>query len=184
MGYNEAAFHREKSIERIKMMKKTLGERIAEKRRAKGLKQEELAEALGVSAQAVSKWENDISCPDIMTLPHLAEMLGCTVDELLTGKGEAREAVLLPDSERKSFEKLMLRIYVNGAEGERVRVNLPLPLIKVFLDAGISIDGMSGGKLNGMNIDWQAIIRMVEQGVVGKLVEVDSDGDHVEIVVE
>ena len=165
-------------------MKKTLGERIAEKRKAKGMKQEELAEALGVSAQAVSKWENDVSCPDIMTLPPLAKILGCTVDELLTGKEEAREAVLLPQSERKSFEKLMLRIIVNGSDGERVRVNLPLPLIKVFLDAGIAIEGMSGDKLNGMNIDWNAIVAMVEQGVVGKLVEVDSDGDHVEIVVE
>ena len=67
-------------------MKKTLGERIAEKRKARGLKQDELAEMLGVSAQAVSKWENDVSCPDIMTLPSLAEKLGCTVDELLTGK--------------------------------------------------------------------------------------------------
>ena len=39
-------------------------------------------------------------------------------------------------------------------------------------------------KLGGMNIDWQAIIRMVEQGVIGKIVEVDDGGDHVEIVVE
>ena len=160
-------------------MKKTLGERIAEKRKAKGLKQEELAEKLGVSAQAVSKWENDLSCPDIMTLPTLSEILGCSVDELLT-----REAMLLPESEHKAFEKLMLRIYVNGADGERVRVNLPLPLIKVFLEAGMSFEGMGGEKLGGMNIDWQAIIRMVEQGVIGKIVEVADGGAHVEIVVE
>ncbi len=165
-------------------MKKTLGERIAEKRKAKGLKQEELAEAMGVSAQAVSKWENDLSCPDIMALPSLAKMLGCSVDELLTGKEETREAVLLPESERKEFEKLMLRIIVNGSGGERVRVNLPLPLIKVFLEAGIAIEGMSGDKLNGMNIDWNAIILMVEQGVIGKLLEMDADDNHVEIVVE
>lgn len=165
-------------------MKKTLGERIAEKRKAKGLKQEELAESLGLSAQAVSKWENDLSCPDIMTLPPLAEILGCSVDELLTGKGEVREAVLIPEEERKAFEKLILRIYVNGADGERVRVNLPLPLIKVFLEMGMSISGMGGEKLNGLNIDWNAIITMVEQGVIGKLVEVDDDGDHIEIVVE
>ncbi len=139
---------------------------------------------MGSTTLRLSKWENDLSCPDIMTLPPLAEILGCSVDELLTGKGEAREAVLLPESERKEFEKLMLRIYVNGADGERVRVNLPLPLIKVFIDAGIAIEGMGGEKLGGMNIDWQAIIRMVEQGVIGKIVEVDDGGDHVEIVVE
>ena len=165
-------------------MKKTLGGRIAEKRKARGLKQDELAERLGVSAQAVSKWENDISCPDIMTLPQLAEILGCSIDELLTGKEEAREAVLVPDGERKDFDKLVIRIIVNGADGERVRVNLPLPLIKVFLDSGISIAGMGGDRLSGLNIDWNAIVMMVGQGVVGKLVEVDDEGDHVEIVVE
>ena len=165
-------------------MKKTLGERIAEKRKARGLKQDELAERLGVSAQAVSKWENDISCPDIMTLPQLAEILGCSIDELLTGKEEAREAVLVPDGERKDFDKLVLRIIVNGADGERVRVNLPLPLIKVFLDSGISIASMGGDRLSGLNIDWNAIVIMVEEGVIGKLVEVDDEGDHVEIVVE
>ena len=139
---------------------------------------------MGSTILRLSKWENDLSCPDIMTLPTLSEILGCSVDELLTGKGEAREAVLLPESERKAFEKLMLRIYVNGADGERVRVNLPLPLIKVFFEAGMSFEGMGGEKLGGMNIDWQAIIRMVEQGVIGKIVEVDDGGDHVEIVVE
>ena len=165
-------------------MKKTLGERIAEKRKARGLKQDELAERLGVSAQAVSKWENDISCPDIMTLPQLAEILGCSIDELLTGKEEAREAVLVPDGERKDFDKLVLRIIVNGADGERVRVNLPLPLIKVFLESGISIGGMGGDRFSRLNIDWNAIVIMVEEGVIGKLVEVDDEGDHVEIVVE
>lgn len=165
-------------------MKKTLGERIAEKRKEKGLKQDELAEMLGVSAQAVSKWENDVSCPDIMTLPLLAERLGCTVDELLTGREEPKAAVLVPEGERKSFEKLVLRIIVNGADDERVRVNLPLPLIKVLLDSGVSVGNMGGEKIGELNIDWKAIVSMVEQGVVGKLVEVDDGGDHVEIVVE
>ena len=46
-------------------MDMTLGNRIAQLRRQKGLKQEDMAEALGVSPQAVSKWENDMNCPDI-----------------------------------------------------------------------------------------------------------------------
>ena len=165
-------------------MKQTIGERIAEKRKAKGLTQEELAEKLGVSAQAVSKWENDISCPDIMTLPPLAKILGCSVDELLSGKDEVKDATLLPESERKSLDELMLRIIINGANGESVRVNLPLPLIKILLESGISIEGMGGNKLNGMNIDWNAVLLMVEKGVIGKLVELDAEGNHVEIVVE
>lgn len=165
-------------------MKKTLGERIAEKRRAKGYKQDELAEMLGVSAQAVSKWENDLSCPDIMTLPTLAEKLGCSVDELLTGKGEARDAVMLPETERKNFEKLMLRVYLDGKDGERMRVNLPLPLIKVFIESGMSINVVGGERVSELNIDWRSIVTMVEQGVIGKIVEMDDNGDHMEIVVE
>lgn len=60
-----------------------MGKHIAALRRAKGLTQDELAERLGVSPQAVSKWENDLSCPDIMLLPRLAKIFGVTVDELL-----------------------------------------------------------------------------------------------------
>ena len=67
-------------------MNTTLGKRIAALRHEKGLKQDELAEKLAVSPQAVSKWENDQTCPDISLLPHLAEILGVSVDELLSGK--------------------------------------------------------------------------------------------------
>ena len=51
------------------MMNQTLGSRIAELRRKKNMTQEELAAELGVTPQAVSKWENDLSCPDITLLP-------------------------------------------------------------------------------------------------------------------
>ena len=50
-------------------MNETIGNRITKFRKAKGMPQEELANQLGVSSQAVSKWENDISCPDISLLP-------------------------------------------------------------------------------------------------------------------
>lgn len=57
-------------------MEMTLGKRIGMLRRQKGLKQDELAEKLGISPQAVSKWENDQTCPDISLLPKLAQILG------------------------------------------------------------------------------------------------------------
>ena len=69
------------------MSEMTLGKRIMQHRKRLGLTQEQLAERIGVSAQAVSKWENDLSCPDISLLPVLAEIFGITVDELL-GKEE------------------------------------------------------------------------------------------------
>lgn len=64
-------------------MEQTLGKRIMAQRKRLGLTQDQLAEKLGVTAQAVSKWENDQSCPDITMLPKLAEIFGVSTDELL-----------------------------------------------------------------------------------------------------
>lgn len=64
-------------------MEQTLGKRIMLHRKQLNLTQDQLAEQLGVTAQAVSKWENDQSCPDITTLPKLAAIFGITTDELL-----------------------------------------------------------------------------------------------------
>ena len=68
----------------------TMGKKIRALREKEGLTQEQLAEKLGVSPQAVSKWENDQSCPDISILPELAKILGVSTDELL-GKEETCE---------------------------------------------------------------------------------------------
>ncbi len=64
-------------------MEQTLGKRIVSHRKRLGLTQDQLADRLGVTAQAVSKWENDQSCPDIAMLPRLAELFGISTDELL-----------------------------------------------------------------------------------------------------
>jgi len=64
-------------------MDETLGKRIVSHRKQLGITQDRLAEQLGVTAQAVSKWENDLSCPDITMLPKLAEIFGISVDALL-----------------------------------------------------------------------------------------------------
>ncbi len=69
----------------------TMGKRIFYYRKRMGLTQEQLAERLGVTAQAVSKWEHELSCPDVTLLPRLAEIFGITTDELLGLRG-AQEA--------------------------------------------------------------------------------------------
>ncbi len=70
-------------------MKKTLGTMIAELRKQHGMTQLELAEKMGVTDKAVSKWERDLSCPDINSLPNLAEIFGVSVEELMQIKKEA-----------------------------------------------------------------------------------------------
>ena len=69
-------------------MKKTLGTQITELRKENGMTQAQLAEQMGVTDKAVSKWERDISCPDINSVPKLAEVLGTTVEQLMDGKGK------------------------------------------------------------------------------------------------
>jgi len=61
----------------------TIGTNIKRLRVNKGITQEQLGEALGVSGQAVSKWENEMTLPDILFLPRLAEYFGISIDELM-----------------------------------------------------------------------------------------------------
>ena len=164
----------------------TLGKRIAALRREKELKQDELAEMLNVSPQAVSKWENDLSCPDISLLPELAHILGVTVDELLSGKpAEIQPAVrMLPEESRKDIKDMMLRIVVDSSDGDKVRVNLPMGLVQVAIETGMEMPQVSGNDAL-KSIDLRKIMEMVSQGAVGNLIEVDSaDGDTVRIFVE
>jgi len=84
-------------------MEETLGKRIVNHRKSLGMTQDQLAERLGVTAQAVSKWENDQSCPDITMLPRLAQIFGTTTDALLglnsQPKAPEDEIVEIPDTE-------------------------------------------------------------------------------------
>lgn len=65
---------------------KSIGETIAYFRKQKGLTQSELAEKMNVTDKAVSKWERNLSCPDINTISKLADILDVSVEELLKTK--------------------------------------------------------------------------------------------------
>ncbi|MBQ9316919.1 MAG: helix-turn-helix domain-containing protein, partial [Atopobiaceae bacterium] len=78
--------------------RETLGRRIARMRLEHAMTQERLANIANVSAQAVSKWENDQSYPDILLLPLLAETFGVTVDELLGVEDAAMRTASAPSS--------------------------------------------------------------------------------------
>ncbi|HAW12498.1 MAG TPA: transcriptional regulator, partial [Erysipelotrichaceae bacterium] len=76
-----------------------LSERITEQRRIKGWSQEELAYRLGVSRQAVSKWESSQSTPDLERIIQMSELFGVTTDWLL--KGEIRESYRNEEDQRQ-----------------------------------------------------------------------------------
>lgn len=68
------------------MQKETFGGKVASLRKEKGMTQLELAQKMGVTDKAVSKWERDLSLPDVSSLPRLAEVLDVSVEELLQAK--------------------------------------------------------------------------------------------------
>ena len=70
-----------------------LGERLYQLRKARNLSQGEVADALGVSRQSVSKWENNTSVPELDKLVKLGELFGLTLDELVKGEIPTAPAV-------------------------------------------------------------------------------------------
>lgn len=87
------------------MEQNIIGTTVAALRREKGMTQDALAARLGVSAQAVSKWENGLSCPDILMLPEIADLFGVSVDELF-GRAPAAASAPVPAQESVVYHDL------------------------------------------------------------------------------
>ena len=79
-----------------------MGPRIARYRKELGLTQEALAQRLGVTNQAVSKWEGDVCCPDIQLLPELADALGLSLDALFGRETPEPQKEAKPAEEAKA----------------------------------------------------------------------------------
>ena len=101
------------------MEQQTMGKRIMQLRKEKGYTQEQLSELCGVSAQAVSKWENDVSCPDISILPQLAELLGVTTDELLGVKPIEPKVVIVDAQKNKKEGDANFSVSWDGAKSTK-----------------------------------------------------------------
>lgn len=170
-----------RSIKEIKTME-SFGQRLSRLRKNKGYTQEEIAEKVSVSPQAVSKWENDITSPDIPTLIKLSEILNVSLDEL-AGKSKTSVEVLPPE-QKKSIENMVFKIKVLSGDGDKVNINIPMALVKVCVDSGMELPQVNG-KVNLNGIDFKKIFELVEQGVIGELVQIESaDGDTVSIIIE
>ena len=116
-------------------MKKTLGMMIAELRKEHGMTQMELAEKIGVTDKAVSKWERNLSCPDINSLPNLAALFGVSVDELMQLKKE--EAV-----PQKSLKEIIDLIFRAVALAMGIAVVVLTVLNKLAIESGIVLLGI------------------------------------------
>lgn len=170
----------------------TLGRRIARLRLEYGMTQERLAMKMGVTAQAVSKWENDLSAPDIMLLPELARTLGVTVDELLEGRKSQEIALAEPAPEPEpepsrtdGSKPKKLHIQVDSSDGDVVNINVPLGMASAVLGASSKLPGVVNLNLNDADVDMTLVAEAIKHGEKGTLIEVDGgDGDHVVISLE
>ena len=85
----------------------TLGERIRGERKKRGLSQEELADILNVSRQAITKWETDRGIPDIANLIRISEEFEISLDELIKGDNSVKRKIIY-DSSMKRWHLLVV----------------------------------------------------------------------------
>ena len=172
-----------------------IGKNIALLRKQKNMTQEELASILHVSPQAVSKWENELSCPDIALLPQLAAVFGVSVDFLLgvapPESGSARTVSApemqseaapseaeAPSAEASGSPVREIRIQVAKTDGKTVNIRLPIKVVRFGLGLGKSIGGLESEHV-------AAIEEAVKQGLRGEILHVTGEnGENVTIVIE
>lgn len=151
----------------------TIGQNIAYFRKQKNLTQEELAEKMAVTAQAVSKWECDTSYPDITVMRTLAGTLGVSVDSLLEGERSVAE---LREASTEAISRRIVLIRVDTEE-THVITRFPVNAMKKAIENGVM------EKIVGEDAFAQIVgsFSMVDEGFVGTLVEVDHDGGAVRV---
>ena len=119
------------------MDKQTFGSVIVTLRKKNGLTQMELAEKMGVTDKAVSKWERDLSFPDISSIPKLAEIFHVTVDELMQGK---------IDAERNKSDNGIYKIAVLALKGVALAMGIAVTVLsslkEISTDSAVSMLGI------------------------------------------
>lgn len=136
----------------------TIGQRILALRRAAGMSQEALAAAVGVSRQALGKWEADQSLPGLDNLLALAEALHTSCDELLTGRPLSPEQPPAPSLSAEGMQALLdaretreaKRRRISLAAGGGVALVLAAALLCVGLYAGSRMDDLQN-RIDGVN---------------------------------
>ncbi len=163
-------------------MSKTIGNNIAKFRKNIGMTQSEMAEKLNVSVQAVSKWENDISYPDLERIGQLAAILNTSAESIINGKEDVAETKLKSNID---FSKLLLLINVNVKSDKSVDLTLRIP-VELFLKARENgtinlLIGEFGEDLPESAFD--TVFEMVTAGVVGPIANINADNTSVNIEV-
>ena len=104
------------------MANTSMGEIISTLRKEKGMTQKDIADKLGITDKAVSKWERDVAFPDTATIPKLAEILGVSVEELMQAKA----------------------VPVNGHKGAGYLINIILKAVPLAMGVAVTITSILG----------------------------------------
>lgn len=128
------------------MNNQTFGTTIAALRKAQGMTQLELAEKMGVTDKAVSKWERDLSFPDVSSLPKLAEIFGVTVDELMQVKAAGAK---MDETEKRDSIAEILDLVLKG-------VALAMGVAVVVLSF-TSLDATQAARMLGLGLACLAV---------------------------
>ena len=138
------------------MIKMLTGQKIAKIRINAGLTQEQLAEQLFVTRVMVSKWERDISCPDIASIPRLAEELGVSLEELMRVNAAA------PKAERKKDFGAKLAVPFRAIELPFKAIALAMGVAVAVLSVLDKIDSKSALIMLGIGLALLGIISLGE----------------------
>ncbi|MBO5939490.1 MAG: helix-turn-helix domain-containing protein [Clostridia bacterium] len=151
-----------------------LGKNIAYFRKEKGLTQAELGVLLGVSNQAVSKWETEQTMPDVMLLPNLAKVLDVSIDALygdFTTEKHQEIGINVSEDDRRI---LTISVPTNGVD---VKTRLPVVAIQSIFGNALLKDCLPEEEI-------EALLSMLENDTRGTLLNVDSGECKVTISVE
>ena len=174
-------FNSKKELTSTEVSSMKIGSNIAALRKEKGITQEELANALGVSAQAVSKWENNSSCPAVSLLTDIADYFGVTVDALLRSGAEEITRADSPSTDNNAAAvrggKRNVRIKVTQPNGKETNVKVPFGVVKM---------GLWVGNVFGLQRDAaDKIGALLDDPAAADILSVDGEnGEHVTISIE
>ena len=159
-------------------MKNSIGQNIAYYRKKCGLTQEELSVKMNVTAQAVSKWENDLSYPDLACVNALAKVLDTTVNSLINGEEDLSGIAV---SQNDDYKKKILVISLESKKKDhpgKLKLRLPLQLILEAKD-----HELMKSFLEGSGFDVEMLISAVKLGSVGPIMDLESDKGNVRMEV-
>ncbi len=154
----------------------TIGQNITNIRKRRGMTQEELAVKMCVTAQAVSKWERDVSYPDVAALSTLAKVLDVSVTEIVEG---VREIPELHEASQEEIDRRVIFIDVKARE-THITVRFPVTAMKKAIENG-TLENIVGKDAFPQVV---GTLEMVDWGLTGPLVTVDDGDTHIKISVE